>query len=72
MTGLQDNVFDTRASGTFRPGWTPKPRPIPKQQNKVLAFALAGFVLFAFATLMILVFIFHYATTHNVLPGLVG
>jgi hypothetical protein len=72
MTGLRDNVFDRRVSATFRPRWTPKPRPVPKQQNRVLAFALAGFVVFAFATLMILVFIFHYATTHNALPGLVG
>lgn len=72
MTGLREEWLDTTARGAFRPRWTPKPRPVPKQQNKVLAFALAGFVLFAFATLMILVFIFHYATTHDALPGLVG
>ena len=72
MAARTNHRPDRTAAVMPRPGWMPKPRPIPRQQNKVLAFALAGFTLFAFATLMILVFIFHYATTHHALPGLVG
>ncbi len=71
MAVRTDDSPNQTAGGTPRPQWRPKPRPIPQQQNKVLAFTLAGFVVFAFATLMILVFIFHYATTHHALPGLV-
>lgn len=72
MAAPIDDITDRVTEETRRTQWRPKPRPIPQQQNKVLAITLAGLTFFIFATLMLIALLIHYATTHHVLPGLSG